>query len=345
MQCAHSQAGGSKAGKGKATASKSPKPGKSSGDSPADEPAQGGSKKTKGATGSGQKGRPPTFPPAHEIGKGSRVELTWDHVTYEAVVLTMGARDKDGQARVHWASPGLEPDENNGKEWKSLDELRVRPQLALIVPRAPPLGCDRRCATCPLPFVSHDCLLLLTRRIDPRHPPAPPQPLPPAPPKNWLYKLRESDVVAVVVPGGDSWVEAAFQEIVLPDSDAGTFSCSVLLLDGHDAMTLPQASVRPLWHLNKQAASWSLIYRRTGARASSLLVMRREGEGWLLVDQVGISGAEPTFSEDDKPTRVEKLAARAVADASLVPILLTQVDGAWRFGGDGTPNFLPPRPL
>ena len=58
----------------------------------------------KGAAGSGLKGRPPTFPPAPEIVKGSRVEMTWDHAWHEAVVLTMGARDRDGQVRPAAAS-------------------------------------------------------------------------------------------------------------------------------------------------------------------------------------------------------------------------------------------------
>ena len=76
------------------------------------------------------RGRPPgstNFPPAPEITKGSRVELIWDRSTYEAVVLTMGTKDKDGQARVHWASPGLEPGDGDKKEWKALDDLRPTP--------------------------------------------------------------------------------------------------------------------------------------------------------------------------------------------------------------------------
>ena len=45
----------------------------------------------------------------------------------------MGTKDKDGQARVHWASPGQEPGDGDKKEWKSLDELRP-------VPPDPPKG-------------------------------------------------------------------------------------------------------------------------------------------------------------------------------------------------------------
>ena len=48
-------------------------------------------------------------------------------------MLTMGTKDKDGQARVHWASPGQEPGDGDKKEWKSLDELRP-------VPPDPPKG-------------------------------------------------------------------------------------------------------------------------------------------------------------------------------------------------------------
>ena len=49
--------------------------------------------------GRGRAGRPRgpyhNFPPAPEVGKGSRVECTWQGVTYEAVVLQMGKVGKD----------------------------------------------------------------------------------------------------------------------------------------------------------------------------------------------------------------------------------------------------------
>ena len=94
----------------------------------------GGGKRVKGSGGGvySGRGRPPgstNFPPAPEIVKGSRVELSWDRATYEAVVLQMGSKDREGHVRVQWAPPGGEkpPEDGAAKEWKSLDELRQTP--------------------------------------------------------------------------------------------------------------------------------------------------------------------------------------------------------------------------
>lgn len=250
MHLRNSQAGGPK-GKGKAragTGSKSPK-----GDSPAEDPSSQDKRKGgKPGGGSGQKGRPPSFPPAPEIVKGSRVELQWDHITSEAVVLAMGTKDKEGLARVQWAPPlGAEPLEDAGKEWKSLDELR---------------------------------------------------PAPPDPPKQWLYKLRGCDVVEAALAGAESWVEASFDDILLPETDTGGCKVKITVLETQEAVTLPEGSIRPLWYLNRASSTWSLIYRRSGPRASTLLTLKREGESWALLDQVTVTGAEQPFSEgDDAP--------------------------------------------
>ena len=65
-----------------------------------------GSKKPKGL-GSGAKSattKAPSFPLAEELAKGSRVEHVVDGVTYEAVILTLGTREKLGQARIGYVS-------------------------------------------------------------------------------------------------------------------------------------------------------------------------------------------------------------------------------------------------
>ena len=41
--------------------------------------------------------------------------------------LSLRSRVWPVQARVHWASPGADPDDTGGKEWQSLDELRPTP--------------------------------------------------------------------------------------------------------------------------------------------------------------------------------------------------------------------------
>ena len=67
------------------------------------------------------------------------------------------------------------------------------------------------------------------------------------------------------------------------------------------------------------------------------------GGGWRIVDQIDVAGTDAPFAADGAPpTRLEKAAARATADASLVPILLSMRDGAWAFGGDGSAGFVPP---
>jgi hypothetical protein len=131
------QAGASRGAAPKKTASRSPKEAAPRKSDAADSSGGADSAGAAGKKGKGSasavysgRGRPPgssTLPPAPEIAKGSRVELAWDRSCYEAVVLTMGSKDKEGQARVHWAAPGAAPDDGAGKEWKSLAELRPTP--------------------------------------------------------------------------------------------------------------------------------------------------------------------------------------------------------------------------
>ncbi|KAL1504840.1 hypothetical protein AB1Y20_008611 [Prymnesium parvum] len=75
-----------------------------------------------------------TFPPAEEVGKGSRVELAVGTSRRQAEVVQMGAKERQGLARVHFCStPGAEHADTGSKEWVPLSSLRP-------VPPEPPDG-------------------------------------------------------------------------------------------------------------------------------------------------------------------------------------------------------------
>ena len=145
--------------------------------------------------------------------------------------------------------------------------------------------------------------------------------------------------------GSDRWVEAAFEELVLPERDADEPRYQLRLLDeSNKVVRLAASSMRPMWNLNQATSGWSLANRRSGPCGAALLTVRRADDGaWSLDQQVNLSGPEPIFSDGGAPTKIEKAAAKAAADPSAVPILLLQEDGAWKFGGDGSSSsFQPP---
>ena len=108
MLCAllRSQGPSSKSKKGSAPVTKALAPATSPDSASGGGGKDSGSKKPKGL-GSGAKSattKVPSFPLAEELAKGSRVEHVVDGVTYEAVILTLGTREKLGQARIGYVS-------------------------------------------------------------------------------------------------------------------------------------------------------------------------------------------------------------------------------------------------
>ena len=118
-----------------------------------------------------------------------------------------------------------------------------------------------------------------------------------------------------------------------------------MTVDKQESIKLKGSMMRPMWAFNRQTSGWSIANKRSGPRGAALVMMRHTPKGasaFSIVDQVTVQGKENTFSDGGPLTKIEKAAAKAANDPSLVPILLVQEDGAWRFGGDGNAEFAPP---
>ena len=181
--------------------------------------------------------------------------------------------------------------------------------------------------------------------------------VPPDPPSDWLRKLLPYDVISAVLsdqPNGSGWVEAAFQELVLPLAEDDKEEASVLLLDTFAKYTLPASALRPLWSLASETNAWSMTQRRSGPRSAVLLTFRRSDTGaassaalsaasWRLDAQLTLRGDEAATGENgEPPAAIEKVAAKAADDPNLLTVQLTQQDGSWSFAGDGRASFRPP---
>jgi len=181
--------------------------------------------------------------------------------------------------------------------------------------------------------------------------------VPPDPPSDWLRKLLPYDVISAVLsdqPNGSGWVEAAFQELVLPLAEDDKEEASVLLLDTFAKYTLPASALRPLWSLASETNAWSMTQRRSGPRSAVLLTFRRSDTGaassaalsaasWRLDTQLTLRGDEAATGENgEPPAAIEKVAAKAADDPNLLTVQLTQQDGSWSFAGDGRASFRPP---
>ena len=185
--------------------------------------------------------------------------------------------------------------------------------------------------------------------------------VPPEPPSDWLRKLLPYDVISAVLsdqPNGSGWVEAAFQELVLPLAEDDKEMASVLSLDTFAKYTLPASALRPLWSLASETNAWSMSQRRSGPRSAVLLTFRRSDTGavsgaassaalsaasWRLDAQLTLRGDEAATGESgEPPAAIEKVAAKAADDPNLLTVQLTQQDGSWSFAGDGRASFVPP---
>ena len=139
------------------------------------------------------------------------------------------------------------------------------------------------------------------------------------------------------------WVPAVFERAGPPryDGSAQLFHlrCAGLGLE----LDAPAAKLRPVWALdssNPAAPLWTLTRRRTGASGAALLVLRTDGTGWTMEEQLQIPPAQPLHAGDAgaegaAPTALDAAVARAAADPSAFTLLLRRDDDVWSFGGCG----------
>ena len=226
---------------------------------------------------------------------------------YEAIIVTMGSRDRKDQARVAYVEPGAELDDGTEKAWALLSELRP-------VPPEPPSGWMRR-------LMPYDVISALLPGGD----------------GGWVDVAFHE----LLMPTRD---DEALQAEVLT---IGAFAKHKLAEASLRPLWSLADESRAWSMLQRRSGPRSVVlltFKHTpaadgGASSSSAAAPPT----WSLEGQLTLRGSEAARGEDgEPPAKIDKAATKAAESDDLVTVMLAQQDGSWSFAGDGTAAFTPP---